>query len=1056
MATRSRVFNPKLIRRHLELVRRREGELWQIVFFGPLGRHIVGLFDEPDAVVNELARVDAAGAGNVCIGVNPLRGDLVSWDQYPELRNRLRSHSFQGRTQDVTRITNLFLDLDPHTTGRKKAAEGGKMHAPSSVEERRWALRVAGEIVKREQLDHCTIFMSGNGGHVLIPIDQENTPEAGARRAAYQADLRERHRDLFFRDDDNFIQLDSVHDPVRLQALAGTLKIKGRESERRRYMMAKIVEQRGDPCSNVDARTQERLLGYDVSGAAAQGGNYQGERSVVVPKDLTAIPGWCELWNTIWLEAPPSPRQGRSGTIYMIARKLAHDRVAREDALAMLTLFIKAHGFEKFWRSRNVEVFLGAMLDRAAATPLSCERAASIREDLKVCDQCQWARRKGRPPGVRPIKPDERALRREAALQHPALIDTTVEVNGVDVLDTRGFVSLSTARSILTTELNGYLLRHCRAPGVLGGERPPVLLVRGPPGLGKSTTITWLLSQRSAGTKVVEGEFGPEDQEAIDAIKGELRFVFLVPRGDRLREVEDEFARYGCVTFQDPGETRPAPLDGLRVGTRSTTPVVTIRGKISTTGPQLCHRAERIKWLRDRGYSCREHALSCLGCKHKSDCEYLMQFRQTDCSWIAVMQHIGTPRLDLEHGGANKPDVIVLDEGLMDIAVKRPFPYSLDDLEQARFRVEIKWPATHPLARALRCLVEVAQQAGEAVDGRQLRALLVEHQPELSSWLEEGLRDMELVNHLELLPQRAIVQIASIKNVIPLLKALRRDFELDALVGHVRLASRRAWANNLGYVLHEPLDFELGDLPVVVLDASADVELYRAVLGRDVEVVDVDVLPECEVYQLGDGHYGIEELTREGARNDVIRDELLELTELIAELSPLGAALVCAKRFEARVRERLGDRVKVYLHYGALRGTNIVIDERCSDLILLGMHMPPLHDLAARAAVIDHMPHSADVEYRWRPYGMVDDNGDDWEAHIVDVRDREVSRWLHLGREQEMVQAAHRIRPIIRADHRKRIWVLTSVPLPGLPPTRLFKNRREMKTHIEALLALMG
>ena len=83
----------------------------------------------------------------------------------------------------------------------------------------------------------------------------------------------------------------------------------------------------------------------------------------------------------------------------------------------------------------------------------------------------------------------------------------------------------------------------------------------------------------------------------------------------------------------------------------------------------------------------------------------------------------------------------------------------------------------------------------------------------------------------------------------------------------------------------------------------------------------------------------------------------------------------------------------------------------------------------------DETPISTEQTAVWKPYRYVDCDDNGYEALVSVYQDPRLELLAKNHREDELIQAAHRVRPFIHPG--KRIFLLTSLPLDTLPPTHL-------------------
>ena len=77
-----------------------------------------------------------------------------------------------------------------------------------------------------------------------------------------------------------------------------------------------------------------------------------------------------------------------------------------------------------------------------------------------------------------------------------------------------------------------------------------------------------------------------------------------------------------------------------------------------------------------------------------------------------------------------------------------------------------------------------------------------------------------------------------------------------------------------------------------------------------------------------------------------------------------------------------------------------------------------------------------DTHRVWEQYDYRDINGKGYEVQVRRYQDERVERMARIYRESEMVQAAHRVRPVVNSGNRE-IIILSNIPIPQLAPTHL-------------------
>jgi len=146
--------------------------------------------------------------------------------------------------------------------------------------------------------------------------------------------------------------------------------------------------------------------------------------------------------------------------------------------------------------------------------------------------------------------------------------------------------------------------------------------------------------------------------------------------------------------------------------------------------------------------------------------------------------------------------------------------------------------------------------------------------------------------------------------------------------------------------------------------------------------------------------------------------------------------IVTTLEWEAEVRLALARRghnpglVRVD-HYGGLRGSNAY---KGFDVLLAQVYNPNLEQIirTARALFADD-PTPLDERIIVEDRTLADATGASWRIHVPTAVDPRVAALMEAHREAEMEQAALRGRPL---EHpQAQITILSSLPLPGLPPT---------------------
>jgi hypothetical protein len=521
-----------------------------------------------------------------------------------------------------------------------------------------------------------------------------------------------------------------------------------------------------------------------------------------------------------------------------------------------------------------------------------------------------------------------------------------------------------------------------------------MLIVRGPPGLGKSTTLAGLLKTPGLG-----GSHGPQ-------------YNYYLPTRARIREFQDSLAAYVVC------------------------PKVTTRLDGSVDPRSLCLRAHELKRARDSGRADLEFMRFCYRCQHREGrCPYWMQFRE-HCgeNWLLTHDY-----LFLQTGDSpRRPSLHIIDEDIVQAAAKRVSRVSGRDIDLIskwiRRYVIPTWRA--PLLRVLDGLRRVLDETG-TVRNFQIAATIGDDA--LAAACLSWTASRETILYQELAFLRDAPEEALHPPVLGRLMSTLRQLAVSPTRACIRKHDDRTMGPVL--VLHNLVRPSAGYAPVIIMDSTGSVPIYQKLFpSRTPEVFDVSVEVKATVYQITDGLFGRTQLGRDDGAS---MERLLNAIATIARHRgtadhPVG--VIASQDFEQRLRAR-DLRHVVTGHYFAERGTNRFVNRQCRDIILVGTPWPAPDDIEMMAQAL-FGEDEEELDYGMGPvprtYGMSDADGMDVEVDVWDYRDQRVREVIALFREGEMIQEAFRGRPLDDGGG-KTIWVLSSLPLPGLPPTRLIR-----------------
>lgn len=206
--------NPALIRAGIEAVHPAGGlievRILKVRKSNPLkwfGQTFNGFYDDLDALVRDVARVDGRTAPGVYMTFNELDPIVRNWGL-----NRLASSVKAAEDANVTRLRYMFLDLDPERPTFTNATEAEHAAAMQRLETIRAELRSEG------WPEPVLAGSSGSGAMALYRVDLPPS-ESGLIEATLKA--------LAARYDDDRVTVDTgVHNPARICRIPGTINAK--------------------------------------------------------------------------------------------------------------------------------------------------------------------------------------------------------------------------------------------------------------------------------------------------------------------------------------------------------------------------------------------------------------------------------------------------------------------------------------------------------------------------------------------------------------------------------------------------------------------------------------------------------------------------------------------------------------------------------------------------------------------------------------------------------------------------------------------------------------
>jgi hypothetical protein len=238
---------------------------------------------------------------------------------------------------------------------------------------------------------------------------------------------------------------------------------------------------------------------------------------------------------------------------------------------------------------------------------------------------------------------------------------------------------------------------------------------------------------------------------------------------------------------------------------------------------------------------------------------------------------------------------------------------------------------------------------------------------------------------------------------------------------------------------------------LILLDAFGDAELLSKLTGRQLQAWTQPCAMDAEVIQIVDGYYGITTMWKKKTKSEgggipkkTLEKRLIPAAKNIAAQDPEGTVIITWKLIHQYIeklqKEGKFDNTVDIDHFGNVRGSGEYEHKR--QVIIIGAPSIQVEYLLQIANCIWHDdPEPLDdtmiKDGNWRPYQYREEGtGNGYAVEVREFKDNRLNLLLKTYREYEIAQAAHRIRPLLYPG-KKKIWLLTNLPIDELPPTRV-------------------
>lgn len=441
-------------------------------------------------------------------------------------------------------------------------------------------------------------------------------------------------------------------------------------------------------------------------------------------------------------------------------------------------------------------------------------------------------------------------------------------------------------------------------------------------------------------------------------------------------------------------------------------------GDPETGDGQTCRHAPHIEQWMTRGYEAMDFCRKICGWDYiKKGCPYHLQKETRQPIIFAQREHLvlGHPLMEQFH-------VIIGDETPINAFQRR---WSIP----TRHIVPEGMPYEEPLTEILYKLRDLAESGGE-FEGPKLLEFLGGAQ---------AVKDACDVFDMDLTAQAVIPHIRRAEDVddlpffhLPHLSDLLGREAEWALAGQEYISRVMTQRGRL----HLLLRHTLGELPkhIIWLDATANEHMYKRVTGWELQTVRPNVALRGRIFQVWDTANTKGSLIAEGETTPKVSRVRAQIDQIVKTYGYTRPVVIGPKDLAATF-----DDYDFTYFYGS-RGTNRY--EECDAVFIVGTPQPPLESMLLTARMLfQERMRPWDTGWCERPerFNYVDENGQGWQIPAPGYwGDDDLEAVLWQEREAEIIQAAHRVRPVVRA---KDIWLLLSLPIWELPLTKLLTVR---------------
>lgn len=241
---------------------------------------------------------------------------------------------------------------------------------------------------------------------------------------------------------------------------------------------------------------------------------------------------------------------------------------------------------------------------------------------------------------------------------------------------------------------------------------------------------------------------------------------------------------------------------------------------------------------------------------------------------------------------------------------------------------------------------------------------------------------------------------------------------------------------------------------VTILDASGDSEIYRHVLDKEITTHEINAKSHAEIIQIRDRTFAKSSLVKkEESGTYILTDFAWKTVMLLQELSLKKRTLIVTyMRVKALIRPHLpGVEIR---YFGNLRGIDLFKD--FDQAIIVGRNMPSPLDVRRMVRTLyrdDAKPLDFSLKTVLVPYRMA--NGSPACLPVDQYADPRTRAVVEIIREEETLQAMHRLRLVRREGNPPRVVLFSNLPIPGLAVDHLI-NINQIVSEIAPQIPIRG